>query len=397
MPLIERYILRRTAQVFFVTLGAAIVTLWLTQVLRELDVVTANGQALWVFLVMTFLALPALVQVIAPIAFLIAAVVTLASLTADGEMPVIAAAGASRKAVNRPIIALGAIIMVILALFHHVIAPASLAALRAVWIRVRADVIATLVQDGRFRTLEDGLTMHIREKGPDGTFLDIFVNDDRDPNLSLQYSAAHGTLLERGADSFLVLQDGDLIRQDLVQNENNVIDFENYALDLSDLGAPDAAALYRAKERSTLYLLEPAADDPFFEQYPSRVRAELHDRTTAPLYTLAFALITLAFLGRPRTNRQDRSFAIAAAVLICLGLRALGLGAGVVAGATGAGLPLLYLIPISGIAFGAYATGKGVRMRIPAFIESAADFLARRLQAILRRFQPEAAGPDTTR
>ena len=64
---------------------------------------------------------------------------------------------------------------------------------------------------------------------------------------------------QRGGDSFLVLQDGDLIRQNRLTNENNVVDFETYALDLSQLGAPNAASLYRAKERSTLYLLEPRA------------------------------------------------------------------------------------------------------------------------------------------
>jgi lipopolysaccharide export system permease protein len=394
MPLIERYILRRAAQIFLLTLGAAIGTLWLTQVLRELDVVTAKGQAVWVFLLMTVLALPVLVQIVAPIAFLVAAVVTLNGLTADSELPVISAAGASRKAVNRPILALGVIVMLAVGLSHHVLAPASLSGLRAVLTRVRADVIATLVQDGGFRSVEDGLTMHIREKAPDGTFAGIFVNDDRDPNLSLQYSAAHGTLLERGADSFLVLQDGDLIREDRLQGENNVVDFETYALDLSDLGAPDAAAFYKAKERSTLYLLEPEADDPFFEQYPERVTAELHDRTTAPLYTLAFAFIALAFLGRPRTSRQDRSFAIAVVVLSCLALRAAGLGAVAVAGTAGAGIPFMYAIPLGGIAFGVYATVKDVRMRIPRFVESAWDAAARSAQRTLRRFIPQESGAE---
>ena len=72
-------------------------TLWVTQVLRELDVVTAKGQAIWVFLLMTVLALPALVQIVAPIAFLVATIVTLNSLTTDSELPVISAAGASRQ------------------------------------------------------------------------------------------------------------------------------------------------------------------------------------------------------------------------------------------------------------------------------------------------------------
>ena len=137
------------------------------------------------------------VQVVAPIAFLAAAILTLNGLTNDSELPVIAAAGASRSTINRPILVLGLFVMLAVAFSYHVLAPASLAVLRELVTRVRADVIATLVQDGGFRTIDNGLTMHIREKAPDGSFRDIFVSDDRNPKRSLQYSAAHGLLLER--------------------------------------------------------------------------------------------------------------------------------------------------------------------------------------------------------
>ena len=181
---------------------------------------------------------------------------------------------------------------------------------------MRADVIATLVQDGGFRIVEDGLTMHIREKAPDGSFRDIFVNDDRDPNESLQYSAASGLLLEQAGGSFLVLQNGDLIREDRVSGENNVVAFETYALDLSQLGAPNAAAVLQGEGALDALPAGAAARRHVLRQAArSALPCEIHDRMTAPLYTLAFAFIALAFLGRPRTNRQDRSFAIAAVVL----------------------------------------------------------------------------------
>src|SRR5688500_5285385 len=169
--------------------------------------------------------------------------------------------------------------------------------------------------------------MHIRDKTADGGFSDIFVSDERNPDESLQYSAARGLLLERAGGSFLVLQNGDLIREDRIQDERNVVAFDTYALDLSQIGAPSAAAIYKAKERSTFYLMEPEGDDPFAAEHPERVAAELHERITAPLYTLVFALVPLAFLGRPRTSRQDRSYAIAAAVLICLAIRGAGFAA----------------------------------------------------------------------
>ena len=389
MPLIERYILRRITHAFLLTLGALVGTLWVTQLLRELDVVTAKGQAIWVFLLMTVLALPALVQLVAPIAFLVGTIVVLNALNSDSELPVISSAGASRRTVNRPVLLLGVVVMIVVAVSHHILAPASLSALRGLISRMRADVIATLVKDGGFRSVEDGLTMHIREKAPDGTFHDIFVSDDRDPDQSLQYAAAEGMLLERAGGSFLVLQSGDLIRANRPREENNVVKFQTYALDLSELGAPSAAAFYKAKERSTFYLLEPEPEDPFAEQFPERVAAEIHERTTAPLYALAFAFIALAFLGRPRTNRQDRSFATAAVVLLCALLQAAGFAAVAAAGGTRAAIPVMYLIPLAGIAFGAYATIRDVRLRMPRLVEAAWDVIARAVERILGRISPD--------
>jgi lipopolysaccharide export system permease protein len=395
MPLIERYILRRATLAFLLTFGALVATLWTTQILRELDVVTAKGQAIWVFLLMTLLALPALSQVIAPIAFLVAAVVTLAGLNSDSEMPVISGAGASRLTVARPILVLGVALSLLLVLSHHVLAPASLAALRALVSRVHAEVIATLIKDGGFRTIDEGLTIHIREKAADGTFSGIFVSDDRNPRESLQYSAARGLLISRAGGSYLVLQDGDLIRENRSRDENNVIAFETHAVDLSRVGAPSVSGLYEAKERSTFYLLSPEPSDPVPQRYPQRVAAELHDRMTAPSYVLAFAVVAVAFLGRPRTSRQDRRFAISAAVLTCLGVRAAGFAATAMAGWSSAAVPLLYAIPLATIGLGLYAAMRDARLGMPPIVEAGWDRVAAAFARVGRRLAPAAAGGDS--
>jgi len=376
MPLIERYIFRRAFRIFLLCLCGLVGTLWITQVLGQLDVVTSKGQAIWTFLLMTIVALPALLQVVSPIAFLAAAIMTLNSLTNDSELPVIAAAGASRATVNRPILVLAVLIALVLSFSYHVVAPASLGVLRELVTHVRADVIAALVTDGGFRSVDKGITMHIREKAPDGSFRDIFVDDSRNPQEALQYSASRGLLLDRSDASYLVLQSGDLIRQDLTNGETSVVDFEAYALDLSQLGTPDASAIYKARERSTLYLLEPDPGDDTITPDSGRVLFELHNRISSPLYTIVFALLTLAFLGRPRTSRQDRSFAIVAVVAFCLVLRICGFVAAALSDNAAAWIPLLYVVPLAGFAFGIAAMVFDARLPIPAFVESSLDRLA---------------------
>jgi lipopolysaccharide export system permease protein len=378
MPLIERYIFRRAVQVFLLTLGALIAALWVTQVLREIDVVTAKGQAISVFLLMTFFGLPALVQVVAPIAFMVAAIITLNNLGNDGELPVISAAGGSPKAVNRPIIILGVTVMLVVAFSHHVLAPASFVKFRQLLSQVRADVIATLVQEGGFRAVDNGLTMHFRDKAPDGSFRDVFVNDERDPEESVTFSAASGVLLQHIGGSFLVLRDGDLIRTENVSGDSNVVSFQTYALDLSQLGSPDATPVYQAEERSTMFLLNPTPDDPYTQRYPQRARAELHERTTAPLFTLAFGFIALAFLGRPHSNREDRSAAIATVVVLCLALRTGGFAAHSVSRNLSEGIPFMYAVPLIGIALGLYGTVSARRARAPRLLAAAFGWIVNR-------------------
>lgn len=392
MPLIERYIFRRIARAFLVTLGALVATVWLTQVLRELDLVTAKGQTIWLFLVMTVLALPSVVQIIAPIAYLVAAIATLNTLNGDSELAAISASGAPRRAVSRPILLFGLVVTLAVALLHHAVSPASLAALRTLITKVRADLIATVVKDGGFRSVEQGLTIHIRDKAADGSFRGIFVSDDRDAAESLQYTAEQGLLLENPAGSFLVMKDGNLIRENRASRSNTVVEFETYAFDLSQLSAAAGEPVYKARERSTPYLVAPDPDDAFVRRFPERVAAELHDRVTAPLYTLAFGLLALAFLGRPRTNRQDRSFATLSVLLIALLLRGAGFAVLAAAGGTASATALVYLVPVLGLIGGGAAMIGNARLRIPAPAERLLDRLAPLLQRLQARFAAAPTG-----
>ena len=66
-------------------------------------------------------------------------------------------------------------------------------------------------------------------------------------------------------------------------------------------------------------------------QMPGQFRAELHDRFMAPIYPFAFAALTFAFLGAPRTTRQSRNFSIGGSILAVFGLRMAGFACSVMA------------------------------------------------------------------
>ena len=100
--------------------------------------------------------------------------------------------------------------------------------------------------------------------------------------------------------------------------------FGRYAFDMSKFSNSGRDVTLGIRERYIWELLSPSPEDPVYKQLPGQFRAELHDRFMAPIYPFAFAALTFAFLGTPRTTRQSRSFAIGGSILAVFGLRMAG-------------------------------------------------------------------------
>ena len=64
MTLVERYILRIAFGAFAATLVGLTAVIWITQALRELDLLTSKGQTILMFFIVTGLSLPTLITVI---------------------------------------------------------------------------------------------------------------------------------------------------------------------------------------------------------------------------------------------------------------------------------------------------------------------------------------------
>src|SRR6185436_19763705 len=95
MGSISRYIFRTTLGAFLVVLVSLTAVIWVTQALRDIDIMTSQGQTILVFVGITGLIIPLLVLVIAPIALLIAVAHVLNKLSNDSEIIVMNAAGMS--------------------------------------------------------------------------------------------------------------------------------------------------------------------------------------------------------------------------------------------------------------------------------------------------------------
>src|SRR5690606_13356359 len=213
MNTFSRYLFRQVSGALLLILLSLAGVVWIALALRELDLVTTEGQNAWVFVIMTTLALPNLIALIAPIALLIATIHTLNRLSGDSELIVLTASGASIWTVARPLLVLALLVAIAVSFVNHIGMPWSLQLLRAYVIEVHTDLISKVLQPRQFSSPERNLTIHIRDRTYNGELRGILLQDARDAEQTMAYLADRGVLMKQDESTFLVMFDGHIVRK----------------------------------------------------------------------------------------------------------------------------------------------------------------------------------------
>jgi lipopolysaccharide export system permease protein len=383
MGSIGRYIFRHTFGAFVLVCASLTALMWITQALRDVDLMTNQGQSIFVFVGITGLLIPLLVMIIAPIALTIAVAYMLNKLGNDSELIVMNAAGMPPRVLFMPFVVAGVLVSLLVAALSAYAAPWSLRELRRWANEVRADVIGNIVQPGKFIQIQTGLTLHIRQREPNGQLLGVFIDDQRDEKERATLLAERGNIVKTDRGTFLVLENGSAQRQQAGRRDPTLVLFDSYAFDLSEIvnkGQGDVK--YSTRERYLWDLFRPTPGDPLFNDVPGQVRAELHDRITAPFYPLAFVFVTFAYLGAPRTTRQSRATSLAAAIGVIAALRSLGFLGMVLGINSPTALAIPYVMLSAAFVLGYLGISRGVIIEPPAaiinFISTITERIAQR-------------------
>ncbi len=350
MDTISRYIFKQTITAMLMILATLTLIVWMTTALRQIDVMTEQGQGFLIFLKITLLAIPNLVTIVAPIALLISTTHILNRLHNDSGIIILTAAGGTVWRLMRPFLLLAAAVSAFVLIANAYLSPYSLRMLRDYVTEVRTDLISQVIQPGNFVTPERGLTFHIRDREDDGTLRGLMVDDSRDKGQSLTYLADRGRVIEQDGQPFIVMREGHIHRVDADREDIQVIAFDSYIFDISEMGPKRGQQSYKVNERVLPALLTKQGDHDWrFDKQPGEFRAELHDRLSTPLYPIAFVLIAVAMLGYARTTRQGPGHAVALAFVTCVAVRGAGLAMKNVAVQQAWAVPVLYAIPICAI------------------------------------------------
>jgi len=392
MDLFSRYIFRQAAGSFLLILLTLTAIVWLATALSRLELLTAQGQTVFVFLKMTMLALPNLFALIAPNAFLLSCLYTLNRLNGDSELIAMTASGTPIWRFATPFLVLAALVSLLIISVNFYVQPWSMQKLRSYVIQVRTDLISQVLRPGHFSSPEKGLTFHIRDRALNGDLLGLLVHDTRKPEQVLSFLAERGRIVKVDDNAYLTMTNGHIHRREAKRDDGNVriVKFDQYIFDISSFGPKTAFKEVKPRARYIGELLYPDPKDSYYQKRKGKFRAELHNRFATPLYPFAYALIAIMFLGGAHTVRQSRFGSVLAAFSFSVAVRVGGLIAMNLSAIHASAVILVYAIPLGAIVLAAVATDGRL---IPIGWAGAVTDLPARLGSALKRLWPNNSGP----
>ena len=327
MRILNQYLLRQLTKPFLASLSGLIGVIWITQSLKEFGLVTTQGQSVFTFLKVTLLALPTMLAMLSPVALFIAVLQTFNRLNADTELVIFSASRVSPWDKLKPVLVFSIFVAFLTLFLTSWAMPESSRSLRDIVTQIRADFVAKIVQAGKFNTLERNVVFHYREKIGDA-LVGVFIQDSRDPDMTIAYVAERGQVVEIGESTFLVLENGSVQREPAKAVDASVVAFKRYSLDLAQL-TPDAGDVnYNPRERSTRDLFASVSATATKTVESGQILSELVERLVAPLYAFAFMAIAFATTSTPRTTRQSGTRFVFLAVALAIGVRLIGFSIG---------------------------------------------------------------------
>jgi lipopolysaccharide export system permease protein len=297
MRLIDRYLLRQMLGPTLLAIAALSAVAMLSESLQALDYLVNQRQSALVFMKITLLSMPQVINMVLPISVFVAALVALNRLHTEQEIVVCFAGGMSRWRVISPAMRLACSIAFLALIMNLWVQPASYRAMRDEMFQIKTDLAATLVREGEFTEPVPGLTVYAQDIDAKGEMHNLFIHQVKDNGGAVTYMANKGHVAKRNRQAALILEEGS-IQEFNDRGVLNTLFFTEYPFELSALDTADELVHYKGSDRYLHELFFPDLQQGWEQKNRKALLAEGHARIATPLYNIAFMALALwAIIG----------------------------------------------------------------------------------------------------
>jgi lipopolysaccharide export system permease protein len=348
---IKLYIFKQMLYWLVVSTMSLIGIVWLSQALKLIELLVNKGAPLTDFLILTMLAIPLWLTIIAPIGGLIAAVLVMSKLQQDREITVMHAVGLSSLTIAQAPLVFGSLISIFLLINSALILPQTFSGYKTIINNIRTSAPIVIVQEGVFTDITPGLTIFIEGRNGLNDFSNIFVHDTREENKVVEVIAKEGRINFSTTPPQMEFSDGVRSEYTYGETQSAVLEFESYSISLKReyRGLANRVSDYNELPISVLLAGESSS-----EHYSREMRAEGHYRLASPFLGLSLVVIGIATILRPGYSRSGSWRQIAIATTIATAILILMVTARGATVTTPPLFPLMYVISITPALTGLY-------------------------------------------
>ena len=235
MARFDRYLLSQLLTLFGFFSLVLVFIYWIRAAVELFDELISDGQTAKVVLELTMLTLPGVVQIVLPLAAVVASIYVMNRMTSDSELVVMQGTGFSPVRLIRPAVIFGVIVTVLTMVASHFLVPTAALITNQRQAEISQNLAARMLVEGRFQSPTSGLTIYIRDISRSGELLDLFLSDTRDDLETMTYTASRAYLVKTDNGPQLVMIDGMAQALNTRTQRLSLTRFADFTYDLGDL------------------------------------------------------------------------------------------------------------------------------------------------------------------
>jgi len=346
MNSITRYMFRQLGVGMLLVATGLTCVIWLTQSLRFVELIVNRGLSAGAFAYLTVLLLPNFLALILPIALFAVIVFYYTKMINDRELVVMRAAGMSQFAIAKPALILATMVALLGFALNFYFLPKSYQQFRDFQWEIRYNYSHVLLQEGTFNTINNKVTVYVRERTQSGELLGILVHDTREPNKPSTMMAERGAMVEAKSGARVIMFNGNRQVVDRKTMKMSILYFDRYTFDLESSRKAAPSRYREPRERMIGELFNIENDRTIAQDDYGEFWVEGHNRIVSPLYAFTFTFIALACLISGPFNRRGHAKKVSLAILLMVCMETASLGVLNLAAKKVHLIPLIYAVAI---------------------------------------------------
>lgn len=319
MLIANRLIFRQVAALCLSLTFVLLCCMWLVHSMRIVELILKSSESFFTFFKLMLLTVPDLLVIVLPIATLISVIFVYNRLQNDRELVALSACGYSNWSLAWPSVLFSILVSGFIYFINIFVLHESFREVRDVEHKLKNSLPNLIITPGVFNPMGDSM-IYVRKKLGKDNLIGITAYIDKKNGVPYTIIAKEGKLVTKNDVPHILMKNGN---RQVYDNEKGKLSIVYFDETLVAVTGPERNNIQRARKPYEFSISELADKGSETIDMPQKLRiyVELAQRLISPLYSVAYAIISLIFIMGSAYSRDGKISTIIYIILSAIALQ----------------------------------------------------------------------------